>query len=150
MRQSARHRLAAKLFRTRFPTLVHPRSTVVSMPETPRRGRKRRTPLAETYPQFPFHDEAQMSEEAVKAQRFAVRLMRVIDAHVEAGHCSSMRDFARRVGISHSVIHGYLSGLTWVDGHNLARLEVAVGQPLWDTEPETPMAEKPPYLNWSN
>ena len=91
-----------------------------------------------------------MSLEAVKAQRFAIRLSKLIETHIQKGYCSSMRDFSRKVGISHSVIHGYLAGLTWVDGRNLARLEVRTGESLWDTQEAGALSQVPPYYDWSN
>jgi hypothetical protein len=108
-------------------------------------GRRKRTPLKELYPGFPYVDEACMTSEDIKARRFALNLQDVIEKFIEHGHCTSLRDFSRKVGIAHNMLIGYMDGSNWIDGKTLARLETMTGQPLWDVQTKRRFDRKPPF-----
>ncbi|SES35047.1 hypothetical protein [Corynebacterium cystitidis] len=110
--------------------------------QSSKRGRRRRTPLKELYPGFPYVNESVMDPEAIKAQRFAINLGETIKEFIERGECSSLRDFSRKVGIAHNMLISYMDGSVWIDGHTLAKLETMTGRPLWD--PRTVRRKLPP------
>lgn len=83
----------------------------------------------------------------VKAQRFARNLSQAIEGFIACGYCGSIRDFARKVDIPHTVILGYIAGKTWVDGQSLAKLEAMTGWALWDSQPRQGAEAIPPFVS---
>lgn len=110
-------------------------------------GRRKRTPLKELYPGFPYVDEDHMTSEDVKARRFALNLREAIESFIDHGHCSSLRDFSRKVGVAHNMLIGYMDGSSWIDGKTLARLETRTGRPLWDSQPKIRFDKRTPFPN---
>lgn len=107
-------------------------------------GRRRRVTPREQYPDFPATDH--VDEITAKAVAVARNLDRLITTYIERGYVTSVRDFAGKIGVHHTILGRVIAGERWIDSEVLARLEVGTGQPLWETQVPIDMDSPPPFL----
>lgn len=97
-------------------------------------GRRSRQGLRERYPDFPYTDlsSADMDEVDAKVIAFARNVQDALDEFQANGWATSLRDFARKVGLNHATLIGILQGRTYPDAETIALLEVGTQRPLWE------------------
>lgn len=97
-------------------------------------GRRARQKLSERYPGFPHTDLpiSEVDEVDAKVIAFARNLQGAINEFQVKGWATSLRDFARRVGVNHATLLGVLQGSTYPDAETIALLEVGTQRPLWE------------------
>lgn len=109
-------------------------------------GRRTRRRPNERHPDFPHTDLTSVDVDDVDAKViiFARNLLDVIREFQANGWTTSLRDFARRVGINHATLIGILQGKTHPDAETIALLEVATCRPLWERTAKLRSDRRPP------
>src|SRR5699024_5763907 len=98
----------------------------------PDAGRTKRLTLADKYPGFPFAEGEEITDPLDKKFLYTVRALEgVIEEFLEKGWIDSVRDFARKAGVSNSVLISTRSGSGYPDGVTIAKIENATQRPIW-------------------
>lgn len=109
-------------------------------------GRRARRRLNERYPDFPHTNlaSAEVNDVDAKSITFARNLLDVISEFQTKGWATSLRDFARRVGVNHATLIGILQGRTYPDAETIALLEVGTRRPMWERTARLRSDRRPP------